>query len=297
LQLTCTVLVKIAILLFYLKVFPNQTFKTICKVMIGLCIAFWISFFFALTFQCTPVSYAWLRWDGEHEGTCINVYVGGFAHAALNMVFDIAILIMPLPLIYRLQRHYSWRQKSHIFVMFSFGLIVTIVCILRLNTLITFGNSLNPTYDYTAAAIWSVVEAHVAIICACLPAAKKFLVKFVPSWIGVTTKDSKHSRTASGGMPKDNWTAASSKRDSNRKSAGIVSVRPHTDSEGFTELVSIEEQRDVEEDASRAAMSPRSMSPLAALPGYSRHTTPTPFDDMQRRQLDSYGIARGSDFR
>jgi hypothetical protein len=159
--------------------------------MMGLTGGFMIAYLFALIFQCSPINYAWLRWDGEHEGTCINVYVGIYAHAAINMILDLIILLMPMPILLKLQTNYSWRQKSHVVVMFSFGVIVTAVCILRLNTLIVFGKTQNPTWDYLPASLWSIVEMQVGVICACLPAAKVFFARLLPGWLGVSTAKSR----------------------------------------------------------------------------------------------------------
>jgi hypothetical protein len=46
---------------------------------------------------------------------------------------------------------------------------VTICSVIRLHTIMEFGNSTNPTYDYSALAIWSLVEIDVGVICACMP--------------------------------------------------------------------------------------------------------------------------------
>ena len=156
---------KLALLLFYLRVFPDYRFRQVVKGLIGAVAAFWVAFLFALIFQCNPVECescdlrwsapnervltypidAWIRWDGEHKGTCINVYAGGFAHAVINMVMDLVILLLPIPSIVRLQRSYSWRQRTHVLIMFSFGLIVTVVSVVRMTALVKFGNTVNPT--------------------------------------------------------------------------------------------------------------------------------------------------------
>lgn len=40
---------------------------------------------------------------------------------------------------------------------------------IRLHTIIEFGTSTNPTYDYTSLAVWSLIEIDVGVICACMP--------------------------------------------------------------------------------------------------------------------------------
>lgn len=56
--------------------------------------------------------------------------------------------------------------------MFSFGSIVVIVSVLRLQYLIEIHYNRNPTADWWGPLIWSGAELFVAIICACLPATK-----------------------------------------------------------------------------------------------------------------------------
>jgi hypothetical protein len=229
--LLCTVTTKLALLIFFLRVFPNAKFRMVTYGIIGACGAFCIGFLFPLIFQCRPISYAWTRWDGEHEGSCINVYAGIFAHAAINMILDLVILILPMPMLAKLHISYSWRQKTHIFIMFSFGMIVTIVCILRLNALVPLRNSTNPTWDYWGSVIWSVIEQEVGIICACLPAAKVVLARLLPSWLGLTTDQSR-------GQTPGPYGSTNSKRFSKPAERGSVTVQGGE--HGFTELSDIQ---------------------------------------------------------
>ncbi len=185
--LTSTVLTKISILFFYLRVFSSHTFRWVVWAVMSVCTAFFIAFLCSLIFQCSPISYAWTRWDGQHSGRCINIGTGIFSHAAINMVLDLVVLILPLPMLYNMQLTYSIMGKVHIFIMFSFGLVVTVVSALRLQTLVAFFNTKNPTYDLFGASIWSAIEIYVGIICACLPAAKVFFFRVAPRWVGFST--------------------------------------------------------------------------------------------------------------
>lgn len=54
---------------------------------------------------------------------------------------------------------------------------VTIVSILRLQSLLSFANSRNPTWDNWSVSNWSIVEINVGIICACMPTARLALMK------------------------------------------------------------------------------------------------------------------------
>ena len=216
--LTTTVLTKVSILFFYLRVFSSFTFRRIVWAVVGVCTAFYVSFVFALVFQCWPISYAWTRWDGEHSGQCINIGAGIFSHAAMNMVLDLVVLILPLPVLWKMQLTYSIMGKVHIFVMFSFGLVVTVISALRLQTLVNFFNSRNPTYDFFAPALWSALEVYIGIICACLPAAKVFFFRVAPKWVGLSTLGSTAPRGPTPQRFSKSWATNSRMSSANRYS-------------------------------------------------------------------------------
>lgn len=231
--LTTTVLTKISILFFYLRVFSSFTFRRVVWAVIGVCTAFYVSFVFALIFQCRPISYAWTRWDGQHLGQCINVGAGIFSHAAINMVLDLVVLILPLPMLWKMQLTYSIMGKVYIFVMFSFGLVVTII--IRLQTLVSFFNSRNPTYDFFAPALWSALEVYIGIICACLPAAKVFFFRVAPKWVGLSTIGSTAQRGPTPQRFSKSWATNPRMSSANRYSkppqwmSGIISAIPEED--------------------------------------------------------------------
>ncbi|KAJ4313584.1 hypothetical protein N0V84_009341 [Fusarium piperis] len=87
---TTTVLTKIVILLLYKRVFGiDPVFLRIAYGTGIVCIAYWLSFLAVDIFQCTPVSYAWTRWDGEHQGSCIAYLPATYAVAIINIVLDV----------------------------------------------------------------------------------------------------------------------------------------------------------------------------------------------------------------
>ena len=150
--------------------------------------------------------------DGEHEGECLNIYVGSYVNAAINMLLDVAILVMPMPMLIKLHTSYSWKRKFHILIMFSFGAIVTVFSALRVRNLVNFKDLVNPTWSFIDVGIWSISEMFVGIICACLPANKVFFMRLVPQWLGKSVAD---SEPASSG--KKNGKEGSSSRSGNSK--------------------------------------------------------------------------------
>ncbi|KAF2142053.1 GMC oxidoreductase [Aplosporella prunicola CBS 121167] len=186
LYLTALPMIKISILCFYLRIFPERNFRRIVYGVIGCCVGYGIAFLLVSVFQCRPISYAWTQWDGEHQGSCNNINAQGWTSAAINVVLDLVVIILPLPLLAKLQL--NKRKKALLMLMFCVGFFVTVVSILRLQVLIKFGGTSNLTWDYVSVGYWSTVEVHVGIICACMPAMRSLFTHFMPKAMGQTTQ-------------------------------------------------------------------------------------------------------------
>jgi hypothetical protein len=60
-------------------------------------------------------------------------------------------------------------------------LSVTIISIVRIKSLIDFTTSFNPTWEQFDVALWSTVEVHVGVICACMPSLQHIIQRLLPS--------------------------------------------------------------------------------------------------------------------
>ncbi|KAL1880549.1 hypothetical protein VTK73DRAFT_5562 [Phialemonium thermophilum] len=181
---SCLALTKVSILLFYLKVFPGRTFKFCAYALIALNSVYALSFIFILIFQCDPIPGAWRQWDGEFPAKCISINIIGWTAAAINIALDLAVIILPLPPLLRLSM--SLKKKLQIILMFTVGLFVTAVSVIRLRSLIRFGNTTNITQDYVEVGYWSTIEVPVGIICACMPAIRSLFSMYFPKLFGTT---------------------------------------------------------------------------------------------------------------
>lgn len=112
---------KISILAFFLRVFPQQQFRKIIYGVIGICVAYGLSFVLATTFQCNPVPYSWKQLDSTYQGSCNNIHLQGWMSAIFNIIIDLIILILPLKELYAL--HTSLKKKLMVMVMFSLGIL------------------------------------------------------------------------------------------------------------------------------------------------------------------------------
>ena len=136
-------LTKISILFFYLKIFPGRQFRYMVYTLIFANICYIIVFDCLFAFQCNPIAGAWLSWNGGLASKCININIVVWSAAAINIVLDLAVLALPLPELFRLSM--SLRKKIQIITMFAVGFFVTLVSIIRLRALITFGKTENVT--------------------------------------------------------------------------------------------------------------------------------------------------------
>ena len=238
--IAATILMKISILLFYLRIFPRSRFTFVVKCMIGLTTIIGTIFMFFSAFQCWPISYSWTKWSGETHGSCTQVDIGVFIHGGMNMVLDLAILLLPLPKLRQLQLNYSWQKKARIFIMFSVGLIVTLISTLRFRTLILFAHSNNPTWDFLGVTIWSGAEAAVGVICACLPATKVFMTKIIPRWLGMKTKQSKSYASRQPGQVERSarkWNSTRSTEAKDRDFVELAEVESQCSEMGLTRTI------------------------------------------------------------
>ncbi|RFU28030.1 hypothetical protein B7463_g8306, partial [Scytalidium lignicola] len=195
-------LLKLSLLCFYLRIFPGPKIRRLLWTTIIFDLCFGTVFVLAAIFQCRPISYYWKNWDGEHQGTCLNANGLGWSNAAISILLDVWMLGLPLSQLPALQLH--WKKKLGVTMMFVVGTFVTVVSILRLQSLLHFAKSSNPTWDNLAVSQWSTVEINVGIICACMPSLRALLVRLFPKILG-TTQNSKsayygnNSRSYAGG--------------------------------------------------------------------------------------------------
>lgn len=112
---------KMAILFLYFKVFPSRPFRLTVLVTLGVCVCYTIVFTLVTTFHCTPISHGWTSWTGETKGRCINMNAFAWAHAIINIVFDLFVIILPIPQL--LQLSMGTRRKVHLVLMFCVGFL------------------------------------------------------------------------------------------------------------------------------------------------------------------------------
>ncbi|KAE9571853.1 hypothetical protein CGMCC3_g11976 [Colletotrichum fructicola] len=179
-------LVKLAIIFFYMRIFPAREVQRMLWGTTIFIIVWGLAFVITAVFQCKPIHYFWTKWDGLHEGSCANANAISWSNAAISIALDLWMLAIPLWQLRALRLH--WKKKIGVAMMFIVGTFVTVVSIIRLQSLVDFAKGSNPTMDFMEVSIWSTIEIIVGIMCACLPSIRMILVKLFPSISGSTIR-------------------------------------------------------------------------------------------------------------
>lgn len=64
---------------------------------------------------------SWDGWTGEYVGKCININTFSWIRAAIEIIIDLAIISLPIPLLLGLKL--NWHKKLQILSMFSVGFL------------------------------------------------------------------------------------------------------------------------------------------------------------------------------
>lgn len=182
LYLFCLGLTKVSVIAFYLRIFPQRSFRYMAISCITFIVISTLTFMLVQIFQCRPIEFTWQGWTSPNRAEkCLDVNILAYAAAGSSILQDIIVLVLPLPFLFKLQT--GWRVKLGIMFMFSLGIFVLVTSCVRLRYIVGFGETHNPSWDYTDPALWSGLEVAVSIIVVCLPAIRLLLDRLNPGWI------------------------------------------------------------------------------------------------------------------
>ncbi|KAI1759311.1 hypothetical protein GGR53DRAFT_523962 [Hypoxylon sp. FL1150] len=109
--------VKLSILSLYTVLFPIKKLAYICYVIMALSMAYLISVTLLAVLLCKPMSY---NWDKTIPGgRCEGVGNAFLAAGIANLVLDAFIVVLPMPLLFRLRM--SMPKRLMVVSMFSLG--------------------------------------------------------------------------------------------------------------------------------------------------------------------------------
>ena len=109
--LTC---IKISIILQYLRIFVGRSIRFWCWASIVLVTLYGLETFILAFAGCIPIHSFWTG-----GGKCINMKFIWFFNAALNILTDIIILVLPMPVLSSLRL--PTKQKVGLMFVFALG--------------------------------------------------------------------------------------------------------------------------------------------------------------------------------
>jgi hypothetical protein len=194
-------------------------------------------------FQCHPISAAF----SEVDGTCIDIVSLYFASAPINALTDLAILLLPLPILTTLR--VEFREKVIVVATFMIGGFATLVDVVRIFYLqeplkeerqIDMSRPITPTkrpanFSYYASfsLMWLSVEVSVGIMCCCVLVLKPLVMRVMPKLLG-----GHHGHPLPTGTPESHRRSAIPERCPDRRGPRVPFVRVVNHSDGFAHLTS-----------------------------------------------------------
>jgi hypothetical protein len=154
-----------------------------------------IALVFPLVFTCTPVM---KNFDVFiTSGSCLNRTPLYMATAVLNMATDIMLLLLPTPMIIKLQMPRV--QKAGLICIFGVGSATCVTSGVRLFLLFPMLKTSDQTWSIVTPGIWILIEANLVIITGALPTMRLFFRHVAPRLIGESSmRNRSNKRGASG---------------------------------------------------------------------------------------------------
>ncbi|KAJ4246633.1 hypothetical protein NW762_013576 [Fusarium torreyae] len=184
-----------ALALFYRRLSPQRWWKWSVYSVFLLVAGYNLAIFLVIIFGCTPFKKSW---DITiTEGKCVNRPAVYIFTAALGILSDLVLLVMPMPMILRLQM--PQRQKAGLVLLFVIGSATLVTSVVRLVLLVPIVGTNDPSWVLSSATVWIYVEANLLIICASLTTLRRFFMHVAPRFIGERGSSARYGLTSSKG--------------------------------------------------------------------------------------------------
>ncbi|KAL8687604.1 MAG: hypothetical protein Q9218_006272 [Villophora microphyllina] len=163
LWITSNTCVRCAILLLYIQLFPGPRFRPLCYGVLGLNLVFV------------------LVWDLSLHGSCGDVRSFYLFLPIFNLFSDITVVVLPLPILWRLQMSRS--KKLGLTAIFGVGIGICVITLLRIIDTARADLS-NPTKSDAVFGLLGLLEPFLGVIDACVPFLKPVFKRLMTSTKG-----------------------------------------------------------------------------------------------------------------
>ncbi|KAF5594941.1 hypothetical protein FPCIR_4565 [Fusarium pseudocircinatum] len=184
---TALALVKLSILAFFLRIFPDQKFRTVVRWTTIFILVMCPLYLVLILVQRRPLDVLWNGWRDKHpRGVILSANLIGITHGAWNVALDIWMMILPMTQLVKIG--IKLKKKLGVIAMFgphdrqfrSHPNPDSIFHVTQHNRHGTpFSASWNQltvhTADSVGIIIWSNIEICVGMMVACMPGSRQFV--------------------------------------------------------------------------------------------------------------------------
>jgi hypothetical protein len=180
---------KLAIIALYARIFGLIHHDRFFRYGIYVCAAFsmllGIMEILVFVLQCIPPEVFWNRIyllfpvghpKGRTEGYCMDQVSHVVAPIALDLVSEVAIMLLPARILWKLRL--PRKKKIGLSITFGLGIFVTVTNIVRINIYAKMVNGGDIAWDDIDAFVWTIVQMSIAVICASIPPCAPLLRLF-----------------------------------------------------------------------------------------------------------------------
>ncbi|TVY80878.1 hypothetical protein LSUE1_G005420 [Lachnellula suecica] len=162
---------KLAILALYLRLFTIQPYQRIIYGTAAVVALTAIVCPIVSMNMCRPFEH---NWNKNMAGHCLDEVAFDRWGSFPNIVTDIVIMVVPMPIVWRLQA--STRMKIGLTILFLTGSLGLATSIVRFISFFRGDVIRDGTWSSVDLMIWTVVEPAVYLIAACLPTYRPLLI-------------------------------------------------------------------------------------------------------------------------
>ncbi|KAF3916979.1 hypothetical protein ABW20_dc0105543 [Dactylellina cionopaga] len=164
-------LIKLSILSFYHQISAAKAYRIVIYASMAVVVIYSIIMISTNAWECPNISDAWsaeILLQGT--GSCKDLHPIYFAQASFNIFSDVWILLLPIPVLLKLQMRRN--KRIALIGIFSVGSIAVIASCARIYALHVWSVSKDVPYDGANILIWSQIEINAALISCSIPALK-----------------------------------------------------------------------------------------------------------------------------
>lgn len=171
-------LVKLSILISYLRFFTQPISRRLTWAMIALIVSWGLAYMIALFLACRPLKIYWETFQ-YNPPNCIDQNASTFSFSITNLVTDLMVLVLPMRVLWMLQL--PIRERLILIALMNIGLLACVASAIRVYYAY---RTLNITYDFTWEGyeiwLWILVEVNLAVMCASIPTLRPLMKQYFP---------------------------------------------------------------------------------------------------------------------